>query len=69
MPEQDVLTAYCANERRPFNAPSKNYAHGLKELIEQCWSERPSLRPSFCEAIDRSEDIDNNLDQKKKNGR
>ncbi|GAB2275126.1 hypothetical protein Dimus_009888 [Dionaea muscipula] len=66
MPEQNVPEAYCANERPPFNAPSKNYAHGLKELIKQCWSERPSLRPSFCEVIDRLEYINNNLDQKRK---
>ncbi|KAJ9567012.1 hypothetical protein OSB04_002978 [Centaurea solstitialis] len=30
-PENDVPKSYAAKERPPFNAPSKKYAHGLKE--------------------------------------
>lgn len=29
--EDDVPKAYVAKERPPFNAPAKNYAHGLRE--------------------------------------
>lgn len=30
-PETEVPKAYVANERPPFRAPPKHYAHGLKE--------------------------------------
>ena len=29
--EHEVPLAYAAKERPPFRAPSKSYAHGLKE--------------------------------------
>lgn len=57
MDENDVPKAYVANERPPFNAPSKSYAHGLKELIEQCWHENPNERPTFRNIIPRLESI------------
>ncbi|CAH9126953.1 unnamed protein product [Cuscuta epithymum] len=56
-PEIDVAKAYAVNERPPFRAPVKLYAHGLKELIEHCWSEMPSRRPTFREIISRLEEI------------
>lgn len=30
-PENEVPKLYVANERPPFRAPAKQYAHGLKE--------------------------------------
>ncbi|KAL9275972.1 Serine/threonine-protein kinase 12-like protein [Drosera capensis] len=66
IPVESVPKAYCRNERSPFNAPSKNYAHGLKELIEHCWSGKPSARPSFRYIINRLEEIDGYLGQKRK---
>ncbi|GAB4842928.1 hypothetical protein Ancab_012906 [Ancistrocladus abbreviatus] len=32
MSDEDVPKAYCAHLRPPFQAPSRNYAYGLKEL-------------------------------------
>lgn len=29
--EHEVASAYVAKERPPFRAPTKSYAHGLKE--------------------------------------
>ncbi|KAJ0080774.1 hypothetical protein Patl1_10332 [Pistacia atlantica] len=43
--DDEVPKAYVARERPPFKAPAKRYAHGLKELIEQCWNEKPAKRP------------------------
>ena len=31
--EDDDPKAYVANERPPFNAPPKSYAHGLREYV------------------------------------
>ncbi|XP_024992598.1 integrin-linked protein kinase 1-like isoform X2 [Cynara cardunculus var. scolymus] len=55
MSEDEVPKAYVANQRPPFNAPSKCYAHGLKELIEECWHENPEERPTFRKIITRLE--------------
>lgn len=33
MNERDVPKLYAAKERPPFKAPSKSYAHGLKEYV------------------------------------
>ncbi|GAB2242780.1 hypothetical protein Droror1_Dr00019555 [Drosera rotundifolia] len=66
IPAESVPKAYCRNEHPPFNAPSKNYAHGLKELIEHCWSGKPSARPSFRYIINRLEEIDDDLGKKRK---
>ncbi|PON90648.1 Serine/threonine protein kinase [Trema orientale] len=63
-PEKEVPKAYAANERPPFRAPPKHYAHGLKELIEQCWSEEPFQRPTFRQIIMRLEDTYNQFARK-----
>ncbi|KAL6953120.1 hypothetical protein U1Q18_048489 [Sarracenia purpurea var. burkii] len=59
--EIEVPKAYVANERPPFRAPAKLYAHGLRELIEECWSQKPSLRPTFAQIIVRLEDLNNQI--------
>ncbi|XP_002520399.2 integrin-linked protein kinase 1 isoform X1 [Ricinus communis] len=59
--DNEVPKAYAANERPPFRAPAKRYSHGLKELIEECWSVEPFKRPTFREIITRLEDIDNRV--------
>ncbi|VFQ61869.1 unnamed protein product [Cuscuta campestris] len=56
-PDIEVAEVYAANERPPFRAPVKLYAHGLRELIEECWSEIPSRRPIFRQIISRLEEI------------
>ncbi|KAK4714534.1 hypothetical protein R3W88_020441 [Solanum pinnatisectum] len=55
--ETEVAKAYVANERPPFRASQKLYAHGLRELIEDCWEEQPSKRPTFQRIIIRLEEI------------
>ncbi|XP_015083080.1 integrin-linked protein kinase 1 isoform X2 [Solanum pennellii] len=55
--EIEVAKAYVANERPPFKASQKLYAHGLRELIEDCWEEQPSKRPTFQRIIIRLEEI------------
>ncbi|XP_042068395.1 integrin-linked protein kinase 1-like isoform X1 [Salvia splendens] len=47
----EVAKAYAANERPPFEAPIKHYAYGLRRLIEDCWHDKPSKRPTFKEII------------------
>ncbi|XP_042520186.1 integrin-linked protein kinase 1-like isoform X2 [Macadamia integrifolia] len=59
--ETEIPKAYAANERPPFRAPAKYYAHGLRELIEECWSEKPVKRPTFRVIITRLEAINNHL--------
>ncbi|XP_074575258.1 serine/threonine-protein kinase 12-like [Curcuma longa] len=49
--DDEVPKAYASKERPPFRAAPKLYAHGLKELIEQCWSDNPADRPTFREII------------------
>ncbi|GAB4850735.1 hypothetical protein Ancab_030035 [Ancistrocladus abbreviatus] len=66
MPDEDVPKAYIAHHRPPFQAPSKNYAYGLKELIEQCWNENAIERPTFRQIIDRLEVISVKIDRKRK---
>lgn len=63
--EKEVLKAYAANERPPFRAPLKVYSHGLKELIEECWSEKPAKRPTFKQIIPRLESIYKSLGHKR----
>ncbi|XP_043702386.1 integrin-linked protein kinase 1-like isoform X2 [Telopea speciosissima] len=60
-PETKVPKAYGANKRPPFRAPAKYYSHGLKELIEECWSEKPAKRPTFRAIIAKLEAINNHL--------
>lgn len=64
--EDDVPKAYVANERPPFNAPPKSYAHGLRELIEECWHEKPDSRPTFREIITRLESIYNAINRRRR---
>lgn len=52
-PENEVPKVYAAKQRPPFSAPQKLYSHGIKELIEDCWNEKPSKRPTFRQIIDR----------------
>lgn len=64
--EVDVPKAYVSKERPPFRAPAKCYGHGLKELIEECWSEKPAKRPTFRKIIARLDTIYDRIDQKKR---
>ncbi|XP_047334556.1 integrin-linked protein kinase 1 [Impatiens glandulifera] len=59
--ETDTPKAYVANLRPPFRAPAKFYAHGLRELIDGCWSQDPFMRPTFAQIIVILEDIHNQL--------
>ncbi|KAG1346560.1 integrin-linked protein kinase 1 [Cocos nucifera] len=63
--ENEVPKAYASKERPPFRAPLKLYAPGLKELIEQSWSENPADRPTFREIIDRLTVIQSQIARKK----
>ncbi|OMP06010.1 hypothetical protein COLO4_08392 [Corchorus olitorius] len=64
--ENEVPKAYVANECQPFQAPAKCYAHVLKELIEECWSEEPFKRPPFRHIITRLYHINNQLAHKRR---
>nr|DAD37690.1 TPA_asm: hypothetical protein HUJ06_008329 [Nelumbo nucifera] len=64
--EDEVPKSYVAKERPPFRAPAKHYPHGLKELIEECWSEKPSQRPTFKTIIGRLDEINNRLSHKRR---
>ncbi|CAM8903321.1 unnamed protein product [Rhodiola kirilowii] len=63
--DKDVRKAYAAKERPPFTAPAMLYDHGLKNLIEMCWSPRPSDRPTFREIIHKLVRIQYTLSHKK----
>ncbi|KAM4112083.1 hypothetical protein ACJW30_05G114000 [Castanea mollissima] len=64
--ENEVPKVYVAKERPPFNSPAKYYAYGLKDLIEECWSEKPARRPTFRQVITRLESIHNSLANKRR---
>lgn len=64
--ENDVPKAYASKERPPFRAPLKLYSHGLKELIEKCWSENPAERPTFREIIEQLTYIQNHIAYKRR---
>ncbi|OMO93934.1 hypothetical protein CCACVL1_06246, partial [Corchorus capsularis] len=64
--DNEVPQAYATRERPPFKAPSKHYAHGLKELIEACWNDNPAKRPTFRQIITKLEAIDNSFSHKKR---
>ncbi|KAL6542750.1 hypothetical protein OROHE_010270 [Orobanche hederae] len=64
--DQDVPKSYAANERPPFRAPMKFYAHGLKQLIEECWSVNPADRPTFKKIIPRLEAIYNRFGHRRR---
>lgn len=57
--DADVAKSYAEKERPPFKAPAKFYAHGLKELIQECWAENSANRPTFKQIIPRLESIHN----------
>lgn len=59
--EHEVPKSYVAKERPPFRASAKCYAHGLKKLIEECWDEDPTKRPTFKQIIPRLESIYNSF--------
>ncbi|KAH9706295.1 Integrin-linked protein kinase family [Citrus sinensis] len=63
--EKEVPKAYIANERPPFRAPTTHYAYGLRELIEDCWSEEPFRRPTFRQILMRLDDISDQLSIKR----
>lgn len=63
--DKEVPKAYAARERPPFKAPAKLYARGLKELIEECWNEKPAKRPTFKQIITRLESIHNSINHKR----
>ncbi|XP_062221248.1 integrin-linked protein kinase 1-like [Phragmites australis] len=60
----EIEKAHISKERPPFRAPPKHYAHGLRELIEQCWSENPANRPDFRVIINRLSAIQNEIAQR-----
>ncbi|KAK4271758.1 hypothetical protein QN277_020401 [Acacia crassicarpa] len=64
--DDEVPKVYAAKERPPFRAPAKRYAHGLRELIEECWNENPIKRPTFRQIIARLESIYSKLAHKKR---
>nr|XP_023894119.1 integrin-linked protein kinase 1 [Quercus suber]POF27095.1 serine/threonine-protein kinase sty8 [Quercus suber] len=64
--ENEVPKVYAAKLRPPFNSPAKHYAHGLRDLIEECWSEKPAKRPTFRQVITRLESIHNSLAHKRR---
>nr|ABF70132.1 protein kinase family protein / ankyrin repeat family protein [Musa balbisiana] len=63
--DNEVPKAFVSKQRPPFGAPPKLYVHGLKELIEECWSENPADRPTFKDIIDRLLNIQNYIDRKR----
>ncbi|KAH9770867.1 Integrin-linked protein kinase family [Citrus sinensis] len=63
--EKEVPKAYIANERPPFRAPTKHYAYGLRELIEDCWSEEPFRRPTFRQILMKLDHISDQLSIKR----
>ncbi|GAV80557.1 Pkinase domain-containing protein/Ank_2 domain-containing protein [Cephalotus follicularis] len=64
--ETEVPKAFVARERPPFRAPIKRYAHGIKELIEECWNEKPAKRPTFRQIITSLESIYNRISHKRR---
>ncbi|KAK6917753.1 Ankyrin repeat [Dillenia turbinata] len=64
--EKDVPKGYASKERPPFRAPTKRYAHGLKELIEECWNENPVKRPTFKQIIAKLDSIYSKFNHKRR---
>ncbi|KAK6157509.1 hypothetical protein DH2020_011757 [Rehmannia glutinosa] len=64
--EIEVAKAYVDNERPPFQAPVKHYAYGLRQLIEDCWNQKPSNRPTFKEIILKLDEINKHLLRKRR---
>eukprot|EP00252_Welwitschia_mirabilis_P004144 TRINITY_DN14367_c0_g1_i3.p1 TRINITY_DN14367_c0_g1~~TRINITY_DN14367_c0_g1_i3.p1 ORF type:complete len:437 (-),score=71.32 TRINITY_DN14367_c0_g1_i3:101-1411(-) len=55
--DAEAVRAYIRGDRPPFKASNRHYAHGLKELIEQCWNQDPAQRPTFHEIIQKLDAI------------
>ncbi|KAI3921889.1 hypothetical protein MKX01_005578 [Papaver californicum] len=64
--EDEAATAYAEKQRPPFKAPHKLYSHGIRELIEECWSEVPANRPTFKEIIGKLNAILKHFDHKRR---
>ncbi|XP_022954497.1 integrin-linked protein kinase 1-like [Cucurbita moschata] len=64
--ENAILKDYAGGVRPAFKAPAKCYAHGIKELIEDCWHEKPSKRPNFRLIISRLETIHHSLSHRRR---
>ncbi|KAA0052589.1 serine/threonine-protein kinase HT1-like isoform X1 [Cucumis melo var. makuwa] len=65
--DSEVPKLYAAGERPPFRALlNKRYANGLKELIEECWNEKPNKRPTFRQIITQLEFIYNRFCHKRR---
>ncbi|XVF27421.1 hypothetical protein REPUB_Repub14bG0105300 [Reevesia pubescens] len=64
--DNEVSEAYVSRERPPFKASAKYYTHGLKELIEDCWNEKPAKRPTFRQIIAKLESMHNSFSHKKR---
>ncbi|XP_047948730.1 integrin-linked protein kinase 1-like [Salvia hispanica] len=64
--DHEVPKHYCEKERPPFRASSKFYGHGLKHLIEECWSDDPANRPTFKQIIPRLEAIYNRFGHRRR---
>ncbi|KAK3165436.1 hypothetical protein QOZ80_1AG0033170 [Eleusine coracana subsp. coracana] len=60
----EIEKAHNSKERPPFRAPPKYYAHGLRELIEECWSENPADRPDFKVIINKLSAIQSQIAQR-----
>lgn len=66
--EEAVMNKYAYDKYRPSFPRKSNVPEPLKDLIEQCWNEKPKKRPSFEEIFDRfanSEVVFNNTDSSK----
>ncbi|XP_010529228.1 PREDICTED: serine/threonine-protein kinase STY8 [Tarenaya hassleriana] len=63
--DSEASEAYASRERPPFRAPSKQYPHGLKTLIEECWHDKPAKRPTFRQIIKRLESILHHMGHKR----
>ncbi|XP_057797652.1 integrin-linked protein kinase 1-like isoform X2 [Salvia miltiorrhiza] len=64
--DHEVPKYYCEKERPPFKASSKFYGHGLKHLIEECWSDNPADRPTFKQIIPRLDAIYNRFGHRRR---
>ncbi|KAG6385282.1 hypothetical protein SASPL_154114 [Salvia splendens] len=64
--DHEVPKYYCEKERPPFKASSKFYGHGLKHLIEECWSGNPGNRPTFKQIIPRLDAIYNRFGHRRR---
>ncbi|GLU15002.1 hypothetical protein SLE2022_315320 [Rubroshorea leprosula] len=57
-PTEEVVKMMCLEGKRPsFKIKAKSYPPDLKELIEECWDEKPVVRPTFSEIIVRLDRI------------